>query len=240
MASEPYCADAPSRRTSTPEMALEGMVFMSTADDPRPIEPLTLTSEAAWRRLELTSTSVWSGARPRSAAGRTVSVPSLSAGRGKLNEGSATDSAWFTSETPPFCSSSALTTSTATAVSSAVRSATRVPVTMTTSPSSAACCAMAWPNINGAAATPARMAYFNALNFIMSSPKSAHQPGRCLERQLGRQAFHRNTLQPIGVEFHEAVRECDRSVTRRRWGNGPLARPSREPATHLCAACFRF
>ena len=107
---------------------------MSTADEPRPIEPLTLTSEAAWRRLELTSTSVWSGARPRRAAGRTVSVPSLSAGRGKLNEGSATDSAWFTSDDAALLRGRrALTTSTATAVSSAVRSATRVPVTMMTS-----------------------------------------------------------------------------------------------------------
>ena len=58
MASEPYCAEAPSRSTSIAEMAPVGMVFMSTAEEPRPIEPLTLTSEAAWRRLELTSTSV--------------------------------------------------------------------------------------------------------------------------------------------------------------------------------------
>ena len=107
------------------------MVFRSTADEPRPIEPLTLTSAAAWRRLEFTSTSVWSGARPRSVAGRIVSVPSVRAGRGKLNEGSATDSAWVTSVTPTLRSVSALTTSTGAAVSSAERFATRVPVTTT-------------------------------------------------------------------------------------------------------------
>ena len=68
-----------------------GIVFRSTAAAPRPIVPLTLTSEAAWRRLQFTSTSVWSGARPRSVAGRTVSVPSARPGRGKLNDGSAID-----------------------------------------------------------------------------------------------------------------------------------------------------
>ena len=143
------------------------MVFMSTADEPRPIEPLTLTSAAEWRRLEFSSTSVWSGARPRSAAGRTVSVPSFSAGRGKLKEGRATASAWFTSVTPPFSSASAPTTSTATAVSSAVRSATRVPVTMMTLSSLGADCAAAWANSRGVAATPARMADFRVLNFIV-------------------------------------------------------------------------
>ena len=84
MASEPYCADAPSRSTSMDCTAAFGMVFKSTAAAPRPIVPLTLTREAAWRRLELSSTSVWSGDRPRKVAGRIVSVPSARPGRGKL------------------------------------------------------------------------------------------------------------------------------------------------------------
>ncbi len=47
MASEPYCAEAPSRSTSMEFTAAVGIVFRSTADAPRPIVPLTLTSEEA-------------------------------------------------------------------------------------------------------------------------------------------------------------------------------------------------
>jgi hypothetical protein len=103
--------------------------------------PLTFTSDEAWRRFELSSTSVWSGDRPRSVAGRIVSVPSARPGRGKLNEGNAMDSAWLSSVTPTLARASADTMSTATAVSSADRSATRVPVTMMFSRSSLAACA---------------------------------------------------------------------------------------------------
>ena len=53
------------------------------------------------------------------------------AGRGKFSEGSATDSAWFISVLPLFLSVSAEMMSTGAAVSSAVRLATRVPVTTT-------------------------------------------------------------------------------------------------------------
>ncbi|MCY1449367.1 hypothetical protein D9M71_660980 [compost metagenome] len=42
MASEPYCAEAPSRSTSTRSMEAIGMALMSTADEPRPMLPLTL------------------------------------------------------------------------------------------------------------------------------------------------------------------------------------------------------
>ncbi len=61
IASEPYCADAPSRSTSIDCTMAEGIVFRSTAAAPRPIVPLTLTSDDAWRRFEFNSTSVWSG-----------------------------------------------------------------------------------------------------------------------------------------------------------------------------------
>ena len=136
IASEPYCAEAPSRSTSTERSIAPGMVFRSTAAEPRPIELFAFTSAAAWRRFEFTSTSTWSGARPRSVAGRIVSVPSARPGRGKFSEGRATDRACATSGTPTLRSVSALTTSTGATVSSAERFATRVPVT-TTSASSA-------------------------------------------------------------------------------------------------------
>ncbi len=89
-------------------------------------------------------------------AGRIVSVPSARPGRGKLNEGSAMDSAWLSSVTPTLASASADTMSTGTAVSSAERSATRVPVTMMFSRSSfAACATAAWAAV--AASTPDTM-----------------------------------------------------------------------------------
>jgi hypothetical protein len=47
MASEPYWAEAPSRSTSTRSMAALGMALRSTAAEPRPIEPLTLTRAEA-------------------------------------------------------------------------------------------------------------------------------------------------------------------------------------------------
>ncbi|KAG0737099.1 hypothetical protein G6F24_018084 [Rhizopus arrhizus] len=58
MASEPYCAEAPARSTSTRSMAAIGIALMSTADEPRPMLPLTLIIAEVWRRLPLTSTSV--------------------------------------------------------------------------------------------------------------------------------------------------------------------------------------
>jgi hypothetical protein len=129
MASEPYCAEAPSRSTSTVRTAAVGMVLRSTAAEPRPAEPLTFTSEAEWRRLLFTSTRVWSGARPRSCAGRTVSVPSVRPGRGKLKEGSATERDWLISGEPVRSSCWAEMASTGAAVSLRERPATRVPVT---------------------------------------------------------------------------------------------------------------
>ncbi|SVJ79168.1 Uncharacterised protein [Klebsiella pneumoniae] len=42
MASEPYCAEAPSRSTSTRSMALIGMVSRSTPVEPFSSPPLTL------------------------------------------------------------------------------------------------------------------------------------------------------------------------------------------------------
>lgn len=58
IASEPYCAAAPSRSTSTRSSAATGMVLRSTADEPRPTEPLVLSCAEAWPRTPLISTKV--------------------------------------------------------------------------------------------------------------------------------------------------------------------------------------
>ena len=69
IASEPYCAAAPSRSTSIRLIARPGIRLRSTAALPRPTVPLMLSSAETWRRLPLTRTRVWSGLRPRSVAG---------------------------------------------------------------------------------------------------------------------------------------------------------------------------
>ena len=93
MASEPYCAAAPSRRISTRSIMETGIAFRSTPVEPRPTVPLTCTSAVLWRRFPLISTSTWSGPRPRMVAGRTDAEPSAMVVRGKLNEGAR---AWMT------------------------------------------------------------------------------------------------------------------------------------------------
>ncbi len=133
MASEPYCAEAPSRSTSTRSIAAIGIALMSTAEAPRPMLPLTLICAEVWRRLPLTSTSTWSGDSPRNCAGRMPLVPSVNAGRGKFSEGSTRDSAVASSEVPVDCSASLLMMSIGDCDSATVRSLTRVPVTMTVS-----------------------------------------------------------------------------------------------------------
>jgi len=57
IASDPYCAAAPSRSTSTRSIMDAGIAFRSTPVEPRPTVPLTLTSALLWRRLPLTSTN---------------------------------------------------------------------------------------------------------------------------------------------------------------------------------------
>src|SRR5258708_9586213 len=60
MASEPYWAEAPSRRTSMRSIIAAGIALKSVDTEPRPMEPLRLTSALVWRRLPLISTSTWS------------------------------------------------------------------------------------------------------------------------------------------------------------------------------------
>jgi hypothetical protein len=87
----------------------------------------------------LTSTSVWSGARPRRVAGRTVSVPSVIDGREKLIEGARLERPCASSVEPCWVSISSLITSTGETVSSRERPGVRVPVTTTWSSSSCSC-----------------------------------------------------------------------------------------------------
>jgi hypothetical protein len=131
IASEPYCAAAPSRSTSTWSIAASGIAFRSTGAEPRPRVPLTLTTAEVWRRLPFTSTRVWSGDRPRSWAGRTASLASAPTGRGKFIDGSRRDSTVASSFEPVPSSSLLPMTSTGDSVSRVRRFSERVPVTTT-------------------------------------------------------------------------------------------------------------
>ena len=103
---------------------------MSTAAEPRPIVPLMLSSAAVCRRLPLTSTSVWSGERPRKVAGRNASEPSAMAGWGKLKLGTSLLRILLVSLWPPSVSISPDRTSTGTGELATVRVVEREPVTM--------------------------------------------------------------------------------------------------------------
>src|SRR2546426_9821406 len=128
MASEPYWAAAPSRNTSIRSMAAAGIAFKSTPTVPRPNVPLTCTSAGGCRRLPLTSTSTWSGPRPRRLAGLMWSEPSAMVWWDALNDGASVARIWFTSVWPVSCTSWEVMTSTGTGVSTAVRDV-RAPTT---------------------------------------------------------------------------------------------------------------
>ena len=88
MASDPYCADAPSRSTSTCRSAIEGMTERSGPCEPSAMPlPSHAMTAARWRRLPFTRTSVWSGARLRRLAGRITEAASLIGCVLTLNEG---------------------------------------------------------------------------------------------------------------------------------------------------------
>ena len=156
IASEPYWAAAPSRSTSMWWMADIGIALMSVPAEPRPTVCCTLTSACWWRRLPFTSTSSWSGPRPRSVAGRMMSVPSLMKVVLKLNEGSSSCSALPSSSVPVEARSFAPTSPTGTEVSRAERAAPREPITTTVCGASgslvAAVCACAWGKAASSAA----------------------------------------------------------------------------------------
>ena len=84
---------------------------------------------ARCRRLPLTRTSVWSGARFRRPAGRTMVPPSLIGWVFTLNDGTVLRSWLARSESPCSLNSSAVTRSTGTADSITVRPSVRLPTT---------------------------------------------------------------------------------------------------------------
>ncbi len=131
IASEPYCAAAPSRSTSMLWIADRGIALMSVPAEPRPMVCCTFTSACWWRRLPLIRTSSWSGPRPRRVAGRMMSVPSLMKVVLKLKDGSRSCSTLPSSCIPVDCMSFRFTRPTGTAVSSAVLAWVREPSTIT-------------------------------------------------------------------------------------------------------------
>ena len=123
MASEPYCAAAPSRSTSTWRSAMAGMAEMSGPCEPyaTPLPPCQSMIDERWRRLPFTSTSVWSGARLRSIAGRTTVDASLIGCVLTLNDGMTVRS-WSCRLTAPWLVRSAVdSTSTGTGDAATVR-----------------------------------------------------------------------------------------------------------------------
>ena len=86
MASEPYCADAPSRSTSILPIAEAGIVAISGFWVPLP--PIE-TSAERWRRFEFIKTRVLSVGSPRRLAGRMNVAPSEMGCRDRLNEGTS-------------------------------------------------------------------------------------------------------------------------------------------------------
>ena len=137
MASEPYCAAAPSRSTSTCRRAIEGMADRSGPCEPSAMPlPSQAMTAARCRRLPLTRTSVWSGAMLRRLAGRTTVAASLMGWVLTLNDGTTVRN-WLVRSTSPWLTKSwAVMTSTGTGDAVIERGSARVPTTATVSWSS--------------------------------------------------------------------------------------------------------
>ena len=76
IASDPYCADAPSRSTSILSIAAAGILFKSTPTSPLPGVSLIYTKALWFLRLPLTSTKVLLGPNPLKSAGSKCAVAS--------------------------------------------------------------------------------------------------------------------------------------------------------------------
>ena len=134
MASEPYCAAAPSRNTSTCRRAMEGMDDRSgpCAPSATPLPSQAMTA-ARWRRLPFTRISVWSGAMLRRLAGRTMVAASLIGCVLTLNDGTTVRN-WFVRSMSPWLAKSwAVMTSMGTGEAAIDRGSARVPTTATVS-----------------------------------------------------------------------------------------------------------
>jgi hypothetical protein len=174
MASEPYCAAAPSRSTSTRSIASTGMVLRSVPVLPRLRAPNRLTSEVVWRRLPLISTRVWSDPRLRSAAPSTRSAPSAPVWRVEKNEGTVNCSDCARSNCAPRSATSCIVmTSTGTGDSVSDRPMRREPSTViwsSTLASSAAGSASSCANTAGAATE----------RLIEAAARASHRRERCI------------------------------------------------------------
>ena len=195
IASEPYCAAAPSRSTSTWRSAMAGITEMSGPWEPyaTPLPPCHSSTEERWRRLPLMSTSVWSGARLRSMAGRTTVEAPWIGWVLELNDGMTVRSCSFRSPAPRRRRSVDDRTSTGTADSVALRGAAREPTTTVSSlkpasrlsisagdrPSAATSSGVipsAWPScsISSAAGRPACCAAFSCGAPNAASASASH------------------------------------------------------------------
>ena len=65
IASDPYCAEAPSLKISILSTADCGNPFKSTPELPRPLVPNKPTKAVLCLRFPFTKTKVWSGPKPR-------------------------------------------------------------------------------------------------------------------------------------------------------------------------------
>src|SRR4029453_15787268 len=142
MASDPYCAVAPSRRICRFLIPIDGIDEMSDPCEPnaRPLSPpaKVWTSAERLKRLPLSITSTSSGGRPRSEGGRTKVDASEIVFCPTKNEGTMFFSVSSMLAVGDACRSSDETTSTGEAESVTLRSSRRVPVTTISRDSSAA------------------------------------------------------------------------------------------------------
>ena len=167
MASDPYCAEAPSRSTSNRSRAMAGIAERSGPCAPPEIPaPSSAITAARWRRLPFASTSVASGANPRSVAGRMNVAASLIGSWLTLYDGTKAATRASRSVSPWARKASPAITSTGTGESAAERSWRREPTTINSSMSPAAsafsslalCAALgaAMPNRHGTAKAQAK------------------------------------------------------------------------------------
>lgn len=133
IASEPYCAAAPSRSTSIWSMDATGIKSKSLGAAPL-LMPLMFNVALVCRRLPLTSTNTWDAVSPRKVAERTTPLASQPARSGRLNDGMNLLNASSRLGLPTERSCSPVTTSIGVGLVVTVRcSAPRLPVTTTVS-----------------------------------------------------------------------------------------------------------
>ena len=132
IASEPYCAEAPSRRISIRSIAAAGNAAQSTACEPWFTVPsgasCRFTSAERCRRMPFISTRVWSGDRLRRLTGRISAVPSAIGKRCVFNDGAMRVSDSVRSNDAWFCTVLPDRTSTGDSVSVGDKPRLRVPV----------------------------------------------------------------------------------------------------------------